>query len=239
MFYLHQTWISNNQQTGRMEHGLQENISVLHFIPAIDSLNHLEQLSQQPGLRFLTYKMGLSMKNFKICEITIGCSEEPLTSHYYCTLVYHWWSIGKIRKQYPEIKSSWMCYVGSGVLDKILRLLAHSHANSCPLSWCCYPTVSFSVAHFLLLPSVFPSIRVFSNESVLCIRWPKYWSFNFSISPSNEYSWLISIRIDWFDLLAIQGTLKSLLQYTTVQNHQFFGAQPSFWSRCHICTWLL
>ena len=132
-----------------------------------------------------------------------------------------------------------MCYVGSGVLDKILRLLAHSHANSCPLSWYCYPTVSFSVAHFLLLPSVFPSIRVFSNESVLCIRWPKYWSFSFSISPSNEYSWLISIRIDWFDLLAIQGTLKSLLQYTTVQNHQFFGAQPSFWSRYHICTWLL
>ena len=62
----------------------------------------------------------------------------------------------------------------------------------------------------LLLPSVFPSIKVFSNESVLCIRWPKYWSFSFSISPSNEYSGLISFRIDWFDLLAVQGTLKSL-----------------------------
>ena len=65
----------------------------------------------------------------------------------------------------------------------------------------------------LLLPSIFPSKRVFSNESVLCIRWPKYWSFSFSISPSNEYSWLISFRIDWFDLLAVQGTLKSLLQH--------------------------
>ena len=65
----------------------------------------------------------------------------------------------------------------------------------------------------LLLPSIFPSIRVFSNESALRIRWPKYWSFSFSISPSNEYSGLISFRIDWFDLLAIQGTLKSLLQY--------------------------
>ena len=65
---------------------------------------------------------------------------------------------------------------------------------------------------FLLLPSVFPSIRAFSNESVLCIRWPKDWSFSFSISPSNEYSGLISFRIDWFDLLAVQGTLKSLLQ---------------------------
>ena len=65
----------------------------------------------------------------------------------------------------------------------------------------------------LLLPSIFPSIRVFSNESILCIRWPKYWSFSFNISPSNEYSRLISSRIDWLDLLAVQGTLKSLLQH--------------------------
>ena len=65
----------------------------------------------------------------------------------------------------------------------------------------------------LFLPSIFPSIRVFSNESVLRIRWPKYWSFSFSISPSNEYSGLISFRIDWFDLLAVQGNLKSLLQH--------------------------
>ena len=64
----------------------------------------------------------------------------------------------------------------------------------------------------LLLPSVFPSIRVFANESAVCIRWPKYWSFSFSISPSNEYSGLISLRIDWFDL-AVQGTLKSLSQH--------------------------
>ena len=65
----------------------------------------------------------------------------------------------------------------------------------------------------LLLPSIFPSIRVFSNESVLCIRWPKYWSLSFSISPSNEYSGLISLRMDWLGLLAVQGTLKSLLQH--------------------------
>ena len=64
-----------------------------------------------------------------------------------------------------------------------------------------------------LLPSIFPSIRVFSNESVLRIRWPEYWSFSFSISPSNEYSGLISFRVDWLDLLAVQGTLKSLLQH--------------------------
>jgi len=67
----------------------------------------------------------------------------------------------------------------------------------------------------LLLPSIFPSIRIFSNESVLCIRWPKYWSFSFSISPSNEYSRLIFFRIDWLDLLAVQGTLKSLLQHAS------------------------
>ena len=65
----------------------------------------------------------------------------------------------------------------------------------------------------LILPSVFPSIRVFSSESVLHIRWPKYWSFSFSISPSNEYSGLISFRMDWLDLIAVQGTLKSLLQH--------------------------
>ena len=65
----------------------------------------------------------------------------------------------------------------------------------------------------LLLPSIFPSIKIFSNESVLPIRWPKYWSFSFSISPSNEYSGLISFRMDWLDLLAVQGTLKSLLQH--------------------------
>ena len=74
--------------------------------------------------------------------------------------------------------------------------------------------------------SVFPSIRVFSSDSALCFRWPKYWSFSFSISPSSEHSGLISFRIDWLDLLAVQGTLKSLLN-TTVQKHQFFGAQLS------------
>ena len=73
-------------------------------------------------------------------------------------------------------------------------------------------------SHLLLLPSILPSIRIFSNDSALQIRWPKYWSFRFSISPSNEYSGLISFRMDWFDLLAVQGTLKSLLN-TTVQKH--------------------
>ena len=76
------------------------------------------------------------------------------------------------------------------------------------------PSNHFILRHpLLLLPSIFPSIRVFSNESALCIRWPKYWSFRFSISSSDEYSGLISFRMDWLDLLAVQGTLKSLLQH--------------------------
>ena len=79
----------------------------------------------------------------------------------------------------------------------------------------------------LLLPSIFPSIRVFSLEPVLHIKWPKCWSFSISISPSNEYSRLISFKTDWFDLLAVQGTLKSLFQIT-VQNHQFISTQLSY-----------
>ena len=79
---------------------------------------------------------------------------------------------------------------------------------------------------FPLLPLIFPSIRVFSNESTLHIRWPKYWSFSFRLGPSSEYSELISFRIDWFDLLALQGTLKSLLQQHSSED-QFFGPQTS------------
>ena len=87
----------------------------------------------------------------------------------------------------------------------------------------------------LLLPSVFPSIRVFSNESALHITWPKYWSFSFSISSSNEYSGLTSFRIYWFDLLAAKG-LSRVFSSTTIQKHLFFGAQPSLWSSSYICT---
>ena len=90
----------------------------------------------------------------------------------------------------------------------------------------------------LLLPLIPPSIRVFSNESTLRIRWPKDWSCSFNISPSNEHSGLISFRMDQLDLLAVQGTLKSLSN-TAVQKHQFFGAQLSSQSNSHIHTWPL
>ena len=95
------------------------------------------------------------------------------------------------------------------------------------------PSTHLILCHFLLLPpSDFPSIRVFSNESVLCIKWPKYWSFSFSISPSNEHPGLTSFRMDWLDLLAVQGTLKSLLQHhsskaSTLRHSAFFIVQLS------------
>ena len=89
----------------------------------------------------------------------------------------------------------------------------------------------------LLLPSIFPRIRVFSNKSVLRIRWPKFWSFSFSIRPSSEYSGLISFRTDWLDLLAVNCKgLSRVFSNTIVQKHQFFGAQPSLWSNSHIHT---
>ena len=85
------------------------------------------------------------------------------------------------------------------------------HPKPCPSSQRCHPTISSSVCPLLLLPLIFPSIRVFSDESALHSRWSKYWSFSFNISPSNEHPGLISFRIDWLDLLALQETLKSLL----------------------------
>ena len=106
------------------------------------------------------------------------------------------------------------------------------YSNSCPLSRGMPSNHLILCRPLLLLPSIFPSIRVFSNESALHIRWPKYWSFSFNISPSNEYSGLISFRIDWFELPAVQGALKSLLQHhsskpSILQHSTFFIIQLS------------
>ena len=106
------------------------------------------------------------------------------------------------------------------------------YPNSCPLSQWCHPTISSSCRPLLLLPSFFPSIRVFSNETALHIRWPKYWSFSINISLSNEHSGLISFRMNWLDLLAVQGTLKNLLQHHSSKASillcsAFFIVQPS------------
>ena len=102
------------------------------------------------------------------------------------------------------------------ISQNLLKLISIESVMPSKYLVLCYPLLS--------LPSIFPSIRVFSNEVALHIRWPKYWSFSFNISSSNEYSGLISIRIDWFDLPVVQGTLKSLLQHHHWR-HQFFGAQ--------------
>ena len=124
-------------------------------------------------------------------------------------------------------------------MSKSLRPHGQQHTRPpCPLSKLMSIKLVMSSNHLilcrplLLLPSIFPSIRVFSNELVLCIRWPKYWSFSFSISPASEYSGLISFRMDWLDLLAVQGTLKSLLQHhsskaSILQCSAFFIVQLS------------
>ena len=93
------------------------------------------------------------------------------------------------------------------------------------------PSSHLILCHPLLLPSIFPNIRVFSNVSTLCSRWPKHWSFSFSISPANEYSGLISFRIDWFDVLAVQGTLKNLLWHHSSKTSILWHS-ASLWSRC-------
>ena len=101
------------------------------------------------------------------------------------------------------------------------------------------PSTHLILCHpLILLLSIFPSIRVFSSESALHIRWTEYWSFSFSISPSNKYSGLISFRVEWFGLIAVQGTLR-IFSSTTVRKLHFFSIQPSSWSNSHICTWLL
>ena len=105
----------------------------------------------------------------------------------------------------------------------ILKLMSIESVKSSNHLTHCHP--------FLLLPSIFPSIRVFSNESVLCIKWPKYWNFSFSINSSSEYSGLISFRVDWLDLLAVQGTLKSLQHHSSkasfLRRSAFFMVQLS------------
>ena len=107
------------------------------------------------------------------------------------------------------------------------------HPNPCPLNWWCQPTISSSVVPFSSCPQFFPWIGVFSNVSALCIRWPKYWSFSFNISPSNEHLRLIAFRMDWLDVIAVQGTLKSLFQHhsskaSILQCSAFFIVQLSY-----------
>ena len=176
-------------------------------------------------------------------------------------LLFRNWNSPYFFQTSPLILLSWLMV--SLFIFKCLYFLCCSVANLCPILWdpmnCSTP--GFPVLHYLpefaqthvywvsdaiklshplfpllLSPSAFPSIRVFSNELALPIRWLKYWSF--SVSHSNEYSGLISFRIYWLDLLVVQGTLNSLLQHHSLK-HQFFSTQSSLWSKFHIHTLLL
>jgi len=150
------------------------------------------------------------------------------------------------RKFYPL--HSTLSSLPNSYVVAVVHSLNHVQLFVTPWTAVCQASLSFTISqsllklisielvmpsnHFILccplilLPSIFPSIRVFTNESTLCIRWPKYLSFSFSISPSNEYSGLISFRTDWFDLLAVQGTFR-VFSNTTIWKHLFFSAQLS------------
>ena len=133
---------------------------------------------------------------------------------FFVPLLSHVWNFATPWTTAPQAS---LCFTISLSLLKLMSIESAMPPNHLIL---CYS--------LLLLPSVFPSIRVFSSESALCIKWPKYWSISFGISPSNEYSGLISFRIDWFDLLErVSKGLSRVFSSTTVQNHQFFGALPS------------
>ena len=118
-------------------------------------------------------------------------------------------------------------------------LAAAAAAEACPLSQRCLPTISSSVVPFSSCIQFFPASGSFSNELAIRIMWPKYWSFSFSFSPSNEYSGLLSFRIDWLNLLTVQGTLKSLLQHHSSKASILPCTQLSLWSNFHIHIWLL
>ena len=118
-----------------------------------------------------------------------------------------------VAQLYPTLCDSMDCSTPDFLVHHQLLEAAQTHVHR--VSDAIQP--SHPLCPLLFLPSIFPSIRVFSNESALCIRWPKYWSFNFSISPFSEYLGWISFRIDWFDILAVQGTLKSLPQHHSLK----------------------
>ena len=118
---------------------------------------------------------------------------------------------------FPAFTNSWSLLKFMSIE---LVMLSHQLILCCPLLW----------------PSIFPTIRVYSNELALHIRWSKYWTFSFSISPSNEYSVLVSFRIDWFDLLVSKG-LSRVFSSTIIWKYQFFNTQSSLWSNFHIHTW--
>ena len=133
-------------------------------------------------------------------------------------------SLSRVRLFVTACTAAWLVSLSFTISQSLLKLMSIESVIPSKHFILCRP--------LLLLPSIFPSIRVFSKESTLHIKWPKYWSFNFIISLSNEYSGLISFRTDWLDLLG----LSRIFSRVTIQKHQLFGAQPSLWPRSHIHT---
>ena len=160
---------------------------------------------------------------------------------------FQFWLVGKKKKNTFTLFSS-VQLLSCVQLFVIPWTAAHQASLSITNTWNLLKFVSIELVmptnhlilcySFLLMPSLFPSIRIFSKESVLHIRWSKYWNFSFSISSSNDYSVLISFRIDWLDLLQFKG-LSRVFSNTTVQKHQFFGSQLSLSSNSHIHTFIL
>ena len=172
---------------------------------------------------------------FCFCIQVLACHTQYFAStffHLMCLRSHHvsvFWSLS----QRPTLCDLMDCSMpGSPVLHS-QNLLKFLSIESVMLS---YHLILCSL--LLLLSSIFHSIRVFSYESTLHIRWPQYWSFSFGISPSNDYSGLLECRIDWLISLLSEG-LSRVFSNTTVWKHRFFGAQPPLWSNCHIHTWLL
>ena len=183
-------------------------------------------------------------KKFQMCKLDLEKAEEPdsrlSTICYEFTKSWTWlnnWNDWKncccysVAKLYVTPCDSMDCRTPDfPVLHYSQRLL-----KLMSLSQWCHPTISPSV---ILFSSCRPSIRVFSNNSVLCIRWPKYWSYSLSISPSSEFSGLISLGLTALIFLLSRG-LSTVFPSTTIQKHYFFGTQPSLWSNSHNHTWLL
>ena len=178
-------------------------------------------LPENPTVRCVGHTLPELHQHFKWSVI-----EEPPDSHLDCL-------IGRDSVQFScsVVSDSWPRYGLQHARPPCPSPTPGVYSNSCPLSRRCRPTISSSVVPS---PPAFnlPSIRVFSNESLLRIRWPKYWNFSFSIGPSSEYSELISFRMDWLDILAVQGTLKGLFKSTS-------SLVINFLYRDRDCAWLI
>ena len=176
--------------------------------------DHTQRIKNQNNIRFI--KINTELRRSTFWEKII------LNIEFYVETIKYVVQFLSVLQSYPTLSTPWtaarqasLSITNSRSLFRLMSIgsvMPSGHLLCCPL----------------LLPSVFSSIRVFSNESALRISWPKYWSFSFNISPSSKHSGLISFRMDWLDLFAVKGTLKRVFSNTTVQMHKFFGTQL-FW----------